>query len=174
MHNVICSKQDKTLMGNLIIRTSNTSSIHHLTINSAEWHYKRSFTIKALFVMRQYRLGIIVCLLPWMITDYDVCSDISGRKEYFDVNVSVKHLCFMLYVDCTCNYAPLQVCRNVQKPTIRARNRFQPREKTFIIIPTFESECPGFFKCGNIWKKEDFVLHKRLLFNWELSMQHHS
>ncbi len=99
-----------------------------------------------------------------MITDYDVCSDISGRKEYFDVNVSVKHLCFMLYVDCTCNYAPLQVCRNVQKPTIRARNRFQPREKTFIIIPTFESECPGFFKCGNIWRlciAQKFIIQLR-------------
>ncbi len=150
-----------------------TSSIHHLTINSAEWHYKRSFTIKLCDAAIQIR-NYCMSSSAWMITDYDVYPDISGRKEYFDVNVSVKHLCFMLYVDCTCNYAPLQVCRNVQKPTIRARNRFQPREKTFIIIPTFESECPGFFKCGNIWKNEDFVLHKSLLFNWEVTMQHHS
>lgn len=35
----------------------------------------------------------------------------------------------MLTVNRTCNYAHLQVFRNVQKPTIRARNRFQPREK---------------------------------------------
>lgn len=128
--------------------------------------------------MWQCRLGINVCLFSFIALNdnrlWCLFRYIWEKKIFWCQCHSVKHLCFMLKVDCTCNYAPLQVFRNVQKPTIRSRNRFQPREKTFIIIPTFESECLGFFKCGNIWKNEDFVLHKSLLFNWELTMQHHS
>jgi len=49
------------------------------------------------------------------------------------------------------------MCKNLQSGL---ETDFSLGKKTFIIIPTFDLECLGFLKCGNIWQREDCIANK--------------